>query len=594
VIIYVANRGEIARRVIKTAKRLGIKTAVGYAECDSALPFVREADASLSFGADEASKTYLNISKVIETAQKLQATHIHPGYGFLSENAQFVDAVVAAGLQFIGPSSKAMRLLGDKIGSRRFLKNLSVPLLPSYEGDDQSAQRLLKEAIGLGFPLLIKPSAGGGGKGMYKVSHQDEFLSSLESSKRLAQAAFGDDRVFLEKLVDPARHIEVQLLADLQGNIRVFGERECSLQRRHQKVFEESPCAFLPPPIRERILNASEKLGKAAGYSSAGTVEWIWDGAEGIYFLEVNARLQVEHPVTEMVWGLDLVEWQIRVARGESVLSIKAEPHGHSIEARLCAEDPSQGFLPSGGKIHRLKLPAGVRVDFGYFEKNVVPPHFDSMLGKVIAHGADRHQAMDRLQEALEQLVLMGPSTNRAYLIQILKDVRVRHGLLSTNLLAQIPYKFDSKSGVQLIQELSGAEVEPSEDDEELDYDSPWGPIPRVSLKIDYEDHGETRYFHTHFADWTMPAPRRQMIESVDAGPQDGSIHLKSPMPAKVVKVLVSQSESVRAGQSVIVLEAMKMEHQIKAPSDRIVSEIKVKEGDWVPHDAVLLSWEKS
>lgn len=593
-IVYIANRGEIARRVIRSAKRLGVKAVVGYADCDSEMPFVREAHAAVPLGGDEAAQTYLNASKVIEAAKKLQATHIHPGYGFLSENASFVDAVTAAGLQFIGPSSKAMRLLGDKIGSRRFLKTLSVPLLPSYEGDDQSSDRLLKEAMNLGFPLLIKPSAGGGGKGMYKVTHKDEFLSSLESSKRLAKAAFNDDRVFLEKLVEPARHIEVQMLADQHGNIRVFGERECSLQRRHQKVFEESPCVFLPASVRARILEASQKLGKAAEYCSAGTVEWIWDGADGIYFLEVNARLQVEHPVTEMVWGVDLVEWQLRVAQGESIADLKAEAKGHSIEARLCAEDPAQGFLPSGGKIHRLRLPENVRTDFGYYEKNSVPPHFDSMLGKMIAFGSDRDAAMDRLQAALEQTVVFGPVTNRAYLIQILKDARVRQGLMSTNLLADIPFRFDSEAGLELIQKLERGEIAASELDEELDYESPWGRTLRPTQEIDFEDHGDLRYFHTRFADWTMPAPQRGLSSGVDSAPLDQGKFLKSPMPAKVVKVLVSPSEQIKAGQTVVVLEAMKMEHQIKASMDSKVSEVKVKEGDWVPHDAVLVCWEKS
>ncbi|MDB5037154.1 MAG: Methylcrotonoyl-CoA carboxylase, partial [Bacteriovoracaceae bacterium] len=383
-ILYVANRGEIARRIIRSAKKLGFKTAVGYADQDADLPFVQEADLAIPLKGEEARDTYLNSKKVLAAALEAKATHLHPGYGFLSENPQFVDMVQTEKIQFVGPSSESMRLLGDKIGSRKFLKTIGTPLLPSYDGDDQSEKNLLNEATKLGFPLLIKPSAGGGGKGMLRVDRAENFISALESSKRISKAAFGDDRVFLEKLIENARHIEVQILADQSGNVFAIGERECSLQKRHQKVIEEAPCNFLSEELREKILNASKEIAQKAKYSSLGTVEWIWDGKDGIYFLEVNARLQVEHPVTEFVWKIDLVELQLRAALGESLEGLDPKPSGHSIEARLCAEDPDRDFLPSGGKIHRLKISENVRVDFGYYEKNNIPPQFDSLIGKVI------------------------------------------------------------------------------------------------------------------------------------------------------------------------------------------------------------------
>lgn len=592
-ILYIANRGEIALRVLKTAKRLGWKTAVGYANQDVEMPFVRSADIQISLDGEEASETYLNIEKVLAAAKKANATHIHPGYGFLSENSKFVEAVQAAKIEFVGPNPEAMRLLGDKIGSRKFLAQHKIPLLPAYNGDDQDEQRLLKEADSLGYPILIKPSAGGGGKGMMRVTCHEDFLPALQSSKRVARSAFNDDRVFLEKLVTPARHIEVQILGDKQGNVKAFGERECSLQRRHQKVFEETPCVYLSQKLRDRIIEGSVRIAKEAKYHSAGTVEWIWDGADGIYFLEVNARLQVEHPVTEMVWDVDLVEWQLRVATGESVKNVAHAPKGHAIEARLCAEDPREGFLPSAGKIHRLLWPQDVRIDAGFYEKNTVPSQFDSLLAKVIAFGTTRTEALDRLRAALEATVLFGPKTNRAYLIQVLSDSRVIEGNIHTLLLGEIEPRFDMVAALQMIRETTNATDLDAEDDD-LDFDSPWGSIPRPRRDVVFEDFSETRYFYTKFADWTAASPQKRKRSASASTMENYDSQLKSPMPAKVIKVLVSSGEKVAKGQTVVVLEAMKMEHQLKASSERIVKKIFVKEGERVAHDATLVEWEES
>lgn len=588
-ILYIANRGEIARRIIRTAKRMKIRTVVGYAIQDIEMPFVTEADQAFSLEGEESLDTYLNIKKIIEICKKARVTHLHPGYGFLSENPKFVEACDHAGIEFVGPTAKAMRLLGDKIGSRNFLKDLGVPLLPSYEGDDQSEATLVEEAERIGYPVLIKPSAGGGGKGMSRVENRAQFSEALASSKRIAKSAFNDERVFLEKYVDPARHIEVQILCDKKGAVHIFGERECSLQRMHQKVFEETPSLSLTGPLRKRIFDASRTLAKEAEYHSAGTVEWIWDGKEGIYFLEVNARLQVEHPVTEMVWGIDLVELQLRVARGEAIAPLDVHSVGHAIEARICAEDPLQNFMPSGGRIHRLTLPTDARVDFGYREKNEVPSQFDSMIGKVIVHGHDRAEAIQKLIAALEELVVFGPTTNRGYLIQILKDARVQRGELSTSLLKDLPAKFDEREAMRLLKELRTAS--PVASDEDLDFYSPWGAIARTSEQISFEDFGEKRYFHTPFADWTANRPRKQS-RSGAAEVIKADTNLRSPMPAKVIRVAVKPGDAVKKGDLVLVVEAMKMEHQMKAPQDAVIKTVNAKVGDRVQVDAVLVEWD--
>lgn len=588
-ILYIANRGEIARRIIRTAKRLKIKTVVGYADQDKDLPFVREADVAIPLQGEEALDTYLHTQKVLSAAVQAKATHLHPGYGFLSENPQFVDLVQMEGIEFVGPSSESMRKLGDKMGAREFLKPMGVPLLPGYDGKNQNEDHLLQEAQALGFPLLIKPSAGGGGKGMQIVDSASDFLDKLRSAKRIAKSAFADDRVFFERYIRKARHIEVQILGDKHGNIFSLGERECSLQRRHQKMLEEAPCAFLPEKLRALILSKSREIAQAAKYYSLGTVEWIWDGADEIYFLEVNARLQVEHPVTEMTFGVDLVELQVRVAQGESLKDYEFKARGHAIEARLQAEDPSQNFIPSGGKIHKLRLPENIRIDFGFREKNTVPLQFDSLIGKIIAYGENREEARLKLIQALETLVVFGPTTNRAYLIQLLKHGDVIRGDLWTGLIAQIPYAFDLQSAIEFLRNAGG---EGLADVEDLDLYSPWGELKTQSRAIDFDDFGDSRYFQTTFADWSVDRPKSKMgLGEMHSHELDAS-EVRSPMPAKIIRVNCSRGESVKKSSVLVVLEAMKMEHQLKAPKDGKIEAVLVKEGDRVAVDQLLVKLE--
>ena len=592
-ILYIANRAEIARRIIRTAKKMGIKTCVGYATVDKDLPFVREADRAIEISCEEPKQAYLDFQKVIQSAKSLGATHLHPGYGFVSENPDFVEAVQAAGLIFVGPNAESMRQVGDKIGSRHFLKKLNVPLLPSFDEEDQSEERLSEAAQTLGFPLLIKPSAGGGGKGMLRVNSSAEFLENLRSSKRISQSAFGDDRVFLERLVDPARHIEVQILADQNGEVKILGERECSLQRRHQKLIEETPCIYFSEALRKKIYHYSKLIAEAVKYQSAGTLEWIWDGQEGIYFLEMNTRLQVEHPVTELVWGLDLVEWQLRIADVQSVSELNPQARGHAMEARLCAEDPAQNFMPSGGKIHQLCLPEEIRVDFGFYEKNEISPYFDSLLGKFIAFANNRDEVILKLSEALEKTALLGPMTNRAYLIQILKNENVQKGELSTQLLSRMPYIFDAKAAVEAIQEIKNSSPEVvDETEEDLDFYSPWGKVKRTGTDSWWEDYGAKRYFHLPFADWSMPRPRREQKAGEDTESSEQETQIISPMPSKIIQLKVEEGQEVKKGDVLLVLEAMKMEHQIKASFPARVKSLRVKVGDQVPPEEVLLELE--
>lgn len=594
--LYIANRSEIASRVIRSAKKLKIPTLVGYCEDDRELPFVREASKALLLKVDEPRDAYMNMEAVIAAAKEMGATHLHPGYGFLSEKAQFVSKLSEAGIKFVGPSSDAIEKLGDKIGSRLFLQKIGVPLLPSYEGEDKSEERLKSEAIKVGFPLLIKPSAGGGGKGMELVRAEGEFLEALGSSRRIAKSAFGDDRVFLERFIESARHVEVQILADESCEVVAVGERECSLQRRHQKVIEECPCAFLSDSLREQILEKSKEIARSVGYVSAGTVEWIWDGEDGVYFLEVNTRLQVEHPVTELVHGLDIVEWQLRIARGEKLTELPpSKPSGHAIELRICAEDPENDFLPTGGKIHRLELPESSRADFGYRQGNKVGSQFDSMLGKLIVHGEDRNSAIDLAIESLEQLILVGPKTNRSYLLQVLKQDAVRRGELSTNFLSQFKYHFDVTKALRAIKSLQAGEgsTVASGEDEDLDWYSPWGAIKRQSQSAFFEDHEGKRFYYFPFADWSerrdaAGGNRKNSSQSKSEDPD-----LRSPMPAKVTQILVSEGQMVESGAVTMVLEAMKMEHKIKAPFAGKVSVVAVDLNQQVDSDDLLISIQK-
>ncbi len=440
--ILIANRGEIAMRVVRSCRQLGLASVAVYSDADRGMPWTRAADEAVYIGPSEASASYLNIDRLIAACRETGADAVHPGYGFLSENASFAERLAAEGLRFIGPTPAAMRAMGDKIAARRLMESRGVPVVPGYDGDDQSLARLRTEAERIGTPLLIKASAGGGGRGMRLVQDLADFSSALESAQREAQNAFGDSRVFLERFVAAPRHIEIQVFGDMHGNIVHLFERECSIQRRHQKIIEESPSPALTPAVREAMARAAVQAAAAVNYVGAGTIEFIYSDADaGFYFLEMNTRLQVEHPVTEMVVGLDLVAEQIRVAEGRP-LSFRQEDvrqTGHALEVRLYAEDPAKNFLPSTGRVVLFEVPEipGVRVDAGVETGSEISIYYDPMAAKIIAHSVDRESAIDLLRRALAHTVFFGPENNLAFLDAVLADGTFRAGRFTTRFIEE-------------------------------------------------------------------------------------------------------------------------------------------------------------
>jgi len=441
--VLIANRGEIACRVIRTARRLGLRSVAVFSEADRDALHVRLADESVCIGPAAARESYLDGTRILAAAHQHGCESIHPGYGFLSENAQFARACESAGIVFIGPPATAIERMGSKSEARRLMAAAGVPVLPGYDDEDQSDAQLLAAAGTLGFPLLIKPTAGGGGKGMRIVRAAGEFAEALAGARREAAKSFGDERVLLERFVEKGRHVEIQVFADAHGHVVHLHERDCSLQRRHQKVIEEAPAPGLSDALREAMGDAAVAAATAVGYRGAGTVEFLFDGRE-FYFLEMNTRLQVEHPVTEMITGLDLVEWQLRVASGEPLpLAQAAIPcRGHAVEARLYAEDPERGFLPSTGRLSRLRFPLpqdDVRIDAGVEEGDEVTVYYDPMIAKLIVWAPDRAAAIDKLRRALEAVEVEGVRTNARFLWQILGAPAVRSGDVSTRLLETDP-----------------------------------------------------------------------------------------------------------------------------------------------------------
>ncbi len=447
--ILIANRGEIACRVIRSARRMGIRTVAVFSEADADAQHVRQADEAYPIGGPQPQDSYLRGDVIIEVASKAGAQAIHPGYGFLSENADFADAVEAAGMVFIGPRAASMRKMGSKAGAKELMDAAGVPVVPGYTGADQSPELLAREAERIGFPLMIKAAHGGGGKGMRIVRALEDFLPSLESCQREAANAFGRDRVLLERYIESPRHIEFQVFGDAHGNTIHLGERECSAQRRYQKVLEESPSQFLTPQLRAAMGKAAVEAARAIDYSNAGTVEFIVAPDGGFWFMEINTRLQVEHPVTEMVTGLDLVEWQLRIAAGHRLplSQDQVQSHGHAIEVRLYAEDPEAGFLPGSGKLQRLRLPepsTHVRIDSGVVEGDTVTIFYDPMIAKLIVHDSDRPRALARLREALAQCDIVGPKSNIAFLERLVRhptvvDASIDTGYLDRNLEEFLP-----------------------------------------------------------------------------------------------------------------------------------------------------------
>ncbi len=453
--VLVANRGEIACRVIRTCRRLGIRTVAVYSEADAGAQHVRLADEAYPIGGPRPQASYLRGDAILEVARRSGAQAIHPGYGFLSENADFADAVEAAGIVFIGPKAASMRRMGSKAGAKDLMQAAGVPVVPGYTGEDQSPDVLAREAARIGFPLMIKAAHGGGGKGMRIVRSADEFAANLESCQREAANAFGRDRVLLERYIESPRHIEIQVFGDSHGGAIHLNERECSAQRRYQKVLEESPSPFLTPELRAAMGAAAVQAARAIDYANAGTVEFIVAPSGEFFFMEINTRLQVEHPVTEMTTGLDLVEWQLRVAAGEALPLAQAEvpQRGHAIEVRLYAEDPEAGFLPGSGKLERLRLPApsaSVRIDSGVVEGDVVTIFYDPMIAKLIVHGADRTEALARMREALAQCDVAGPKSNIAFLERLVRHPAVVGGTIDTGYLDRHLDEFVPQAGDEL------------------------------------------------------------------------------------------------------------------------------------------------
>jgi propionyl-CoA carboxylase alpha chain/3-methylcrotonyl-CoA carboxylase alpha subunit len=646
--VLIANRGEIARRIIRTARELGVRTIAVYSEADADAPFVMEADAAILIGAAPARESYLVPEKILAAAKQMGAEAIHPGYGFLSENADFAQAVLDAGLVWIGPPPSAIRAMGLKDAAKTVMIEAGVPTTPGYLGEDQSVERLAAEAAKIGYPVLIKAVAGGGGKGMRKVLAAAEFEAALASCQREASASFGDDRVLLEKYVTRPRHIEVQVFGDSFGNVVHLFERDCSLQRRHQKVIEEAPAPGMDEATRAAVCAAAVKAAKAVGYVGAGTVEFIADASEGlradrIWFMEMNTRLQVEHPVTEMVTGQDLVEWQLLVASGEPLPleQDEIELDGWAMEARLYAENPVTGFLPSTGKLKHFRLPEGdVRVDSAVEEGGEVTPFYDPMIAKLIAHGVDREDAAHRLAQACGLVEVWPVKTNAAFLAKCASHPDFIEGLVDTGFIEAhldelVERTFsDAPTLAAIGQRLEGfMEADtPKADPFESAPSRLLGfrlNAPRAVMDLPMRVDGKPVPLRVALAggrgddwSWDITVEDGRALDDVDVLPgahgegpmrvfeggdvqefefayQAGGAHsaasdgaILSPMPGKIVSVAVEAGQSVVKGQTLLTLEAMKMEHALAAPFDGVVTELSAVAGGQVSEGVVLAKLE--
>ncbi|MDM4139183.1 MULTISPECIES: acetyl/propionyl/methylcrotonyl-CoA carboxylase subunit alpha [Mycobacterium] len=648
--VLVANRGEIAVRVIRTLRRLGIRSVAVYSDPDDGARHVLEADEAVRLGPAAARESYLNIDKVVAAAVRTGSQAIHPGYGFLSENADFAAACERAGVVFLGPPSRAIQVMGDKITAKNAVAAFDVPVVPGVAKAGLSDDELVAAADEVGYPVLIKPSAGGGGKGMRLVEEPGRLREALVGARREAASSFGDDTLFLERFVLRPRHIEVQVLADTHGNIVHLGERECSLQRRHQKVIEEAPSPLLDEPTRARIGEAACNTARSVDYVGAGTVEFIVSAArpDEFFFMEMNTRLQVEHPVTEAVTGLDLVEWQLRVAAGEKLAFAQddVDMRGHAIEARVYAEDPARGFLPTGGRVLGVSEPSGdgVRVDSSLLPGTLVGSDYDPMLSKVIAHGDDRDEALAKLDRALSRTAILGVQTNIEFLRFLLADARVRAGDLDTALLderladfAPLPAPDDVLAAAGLYRQSAlafrarrfagdpwaaptGWRVGGSPAPVRTDMRTPlrsetvsvWGPPEAASVRVgDGETLSATAQVEPSRMNVTLDGVRREYRWAEDdrhlwIADERGTWHLReaeenkihraagaqraeivSPMPGSVIAVQASSGTEVSEGDVVVVVEAMKMEHSLAAPVSGQV-EVLVSVGDQVTVDQVL------
>ena len=645
--VLIANRGEIVVRIAATLRRLGCSPATVHAHGDPALLHVRACDVTVEVDS------YLDVQAIVDAARRCGAQAIHPGYGFLSERAEFARACELAGLRWIGPPAEAIELMGDKSAAREAARRAGVPVVPGL--DAPSPARVAEFASEHGLPLLVKAAAGGGGKGMRVVRALEELEAALEAARREAAAAFGDDRLLVERFIAPARHLEVQVLADAHGTVLELGERECSLQRRHQKVIEESPSPAVDGSLRATLASEGVALARACGYVGAGTIEFVAHAEEPSrhYFLEMNTRLQVEHPVTEAVYGIDLVEWQLRVAAGERLDGLPAAPHGHAIEARVYAEDPARGFLPAGGTARVLELPRGpgIRVDAGIDAGESVGTRYDPLIAKVIAHAATREQALARLAAALRETVVLGVRTNVAFLCDLLDDEQVRAGRIDTGLIERIPVaaapaRARRAALVALIaQGLADRRAPGSDDafvrlagwrlagaaapvrhrctvDGEVEVQlalptlgPPGAPASAAliegetisvallaerplaggrSLSLSFDGTSETWVAAGDGGRWWVGCEGRAW--QVAPNPRErgidaaGGSDLRAPMPGSVIAVHTSEGAEVAHGDVLLVMESMKMELQITAPRDGTVAALHVAAGDQVALDTVLAS----
>jgi 3-methylcrotonyl-CoA carboxylase alpha subunit len=637
--LLIANRGEIAVRLIRSCRELGIKSIAVYSEADERAMHRRLADEAYPIGPAPAPESYLNVGRLVEAIERSGAVAVHPGYGFLSESAAFARAVQGTGAVWVGPPHEAMDAVGYKVRAKELARRADVPTIPGYDGEDEDEDRLAEEARRIGFPVLVKASAGGGGRGMRAVTHENDFVEAVRGARREAEAAFGDGSVFLEKLVEEPRHIEVQVIGDSQGHVVHLFERECSIQRRHQKVVEEAPSLALAPDLRESICEAAVRFAHEAGYTNAGTVEFLLDG-EDFYFLEMNARLQVEHPVTELVTGLDLVHLQLAVAAGEPLPLSQDEItlRGSAIEMRIYAEDESG--MPSGGLLEVFSTPegAGIRNDAGFEAGDEVPINYDPMLAKLIVSAPDRPTAVRRLRRALSDYEILGPSSNLSLLRRIASNPAFERGETTTGFLEE--YRLTEPPPAEPVPRealilASAAEVQSVPISPDPFAAGPWRLLGATTLHYDNHSvvvertgsdrlcmtaggeesavevlyYGEGR-IRTLVDDEPVEAEivenadeilvslrgethtlRRPAPPTVDeAGPgADAAASLTAPMPGTVVKVLVEKGQEVEEGQLLLVLEAMKMEQPVSAPHAGIVASLPFDEGSLVPGGAVLV-----
>ncbi|WP_305805020.1 acetyl/propionyl/methylcrotonyl-CoA carboxylase subunit alpha [Stenotrophomonas sp. YIM B06876] len=654
--ILIANRGEIACRVIATCQRLGIATVAVYSEADRDARHVRLADEAVAIGPAPARESYLRGDAILEAARRSGAQAIHPGYGFLSENADFAQACAEAGIVFIGPSAAAIRAMGDKSAAKALMQRAGVPLTPGYHGQIQTPEFLREQADGIGYPVLIKASAGGGGKGMRRVDDSADFIEALASCQREAQSAFGNAHVLVEKYVERPRHIEIQVFGDSHGNVVHLFERDCSVQRRHQKVLEEAPAPGMTPGRRAAMGKAATDAARAVNYVGAGTVEFIAAPDGAFFFMEMNTRLQVEHPVTEYITGTDLVEWQLRVAAGQVLPKTQEQLsiHGHALEARLYAEDADRGFLPSTGTLRHLRLPAGsahVRVDAGVEQGDAITPFYDPMIAKLIVWDVDRDAALRRMRQALADCEVVGVTTNAAFLRRLVMTGSFAQARLDTALIereqaALAPNEEDSDPALWALAAIAAVATAPPASIDARDPHSPWQAqdgwrlgvraAHRITLEHrhtqqllavrgDGQTWSVTRGDHTLQATGTLSggALRMQIGGQLHRatvirdgaelhlfgrdGAQRFTLHdpvseadqsvadagrLTAPMPGRIVATLVTPGTQVQRGAPLLVLEAMKMEHTLQAPADGTVHGYHVRAGDQVTDGAVLVDFE--